>query len=191
MPRELRTARAASRRSGTRGCSSRSARRRPGRSRGSSCRASRRRARAPRRSGRAAARRTRPWRRPARIATVIVSPILSVANIRLSRICASVEAEVGQPVVAHVLRAVAVEAVVDERARAALLRREVEAVDRRRLQADVGAARAPARRRRPRRASAASRTANLLHVHHPVTLSGTGFVLSRAVYQGISRKNRK
>ena len=28
-------------------------------------------------------------------------------------------------------------------------------------------------------------------VHHPVTLSGTGLVLSRAVYHGISRKNRK
>ena len=42
-----------------------------------------------------------------------------------------VDAEVGQPVVAHVLRAVAVEAVVDERARAALQRLGVEAIDRR------------------------------------------------------------
>ena len=28
-------------------------------------------------------------------------------------------------------------------------------------------------------------------VHHPVTLCGSGLVLSRAVYHGISRKKRK
>ena len=83
----------------------------------------------------------------------------------------------------------AVEAVVDEVARAALQRLVVEAMSGRRRKAKVGAAATPA-------APPANDTANSSEergeaLHPIVTRSGTGLVLSRAVYQGISRKNRK
>ena len=82
----------------------------------------------------------RPHRDRHRVADLVGREHQVVADLRLG------EAEVRQPVVAHVLRGVAVEAVVDERPRAALLRREVEPVDRRRLEPDVGAAGGDARR---------------------------------------------
>ena len=39
--------------------------------------------------------------------------------------------------------------------------------------------------------SSAQNAIDRAHGAHPVTRSGTGFVLSRAVYHGISRKKRK
>ena len=97
--------------------------------------------------------------------------------------------EVRQPVVAHVLRRMAGQAVVDEVARAALQRLLVEAVDRRGREAEVGAAR-QRERRRGRDAATAGQAGKLVHLPRS-PCSGTGLVLSRAVYHGISRKNRK
>ena len=99
--------------------------------RAGSCRASRRRARAPRPTGRAAPRRTTPWRRPASSRPSSCRRSCASLNIRLSLDLRSVRPRSCQPLVAHVLRAVAVEAVVDEVARAALQRLVVEPVDRR------------------------------------------------------------
>ncbi len=119
-----------------------------------------------------------------RVADLVGGEHQVVADLRLG------QAEVRQPVVAHVLRGVAVEAVVDEDARAALLRRAVEPADRCRFHADVGTARCQ-RRAGSRDDQRGEQNGELARIHHPVTLSGTGFVWSRAVYQGISKKNRK
>ena len=125
------------------------------------------------------------------MATVIVLPTLSVANIRLSWIIAmSMPMSVSRLYRMYFAR-MAIEAVIDERPRAALQRRGVEPVDRRRLEPDIGAA---GGRHGAGEADRGEQERNERRgelVHHPVTLSGTGFVLSRAVYHGISRKNRK
>ena len=84
------------------------------------------------------------------------------------------------------------ETVVDEVARAALQRLLVETVDRRGREPDVGAAggKGLARDGGERDQDEAGEG---LHGagHHHLTRAGTGFVLSRTVYHGISRKKRK
>src|SRR4029453_12162530 len=94
------------------------------------------------------------------------------------------QADVLQALVAHVLRAVAIEAVVDEVARAALQRLGVEPVDRRGVHANI-------RPRRERGPAHQKRKKSGDRFHRHRTLSGTGFVLSRRVYHGIRKKKRK
>ena len=124
------------------------------------------------------------------MATVIVSPTLLGREHQVVLDHRNIDAEVGQPVVAHVFRAVAVEAVVDERARAALQRLDVQPVDRRLFHPQVAPLKAAAGAdagSKDRRAEQAQRA--LFFIRSP--LSGTGLVLSSAVYHGIRRKNRK
>src|SRR5581483_1387495 len=91
--------------------------------------------------------------------------------------------EVGEPVVAHVLRAVAAEAVVDVGARPGLEAHEVPQVVRRAVE------RIALLRREHAEGQAQKKQQRELP--HRVTRSGTGFTASRAVYQGMRKKNRK
>ena len=108
-------------------------------------------------------------------------------NIRFARSVILGDREVvGHLAVAHVLRGMAAEAVIDEIARAALQRGEVRDVGVRVLQRIALARDADAAA-----GMAASSDEERAQAHHEVTRDGSGFVRSMRVYQGIARKNAK
>ena len=99
------------------------------------------------------------------------------------------EAEVLQPVVAHVTGAVAVEAIVDEQLGAVLQRCQVVRIDRRGLQPRPFRRRRRERREQRRENRAADESADGGAYH--VNLAGSGLHWSILEYHGIRMKNRK
>src|SRR6185369_7145951 len=96
------------------------------------------------------------------------------------------QAKVGEAVVAHVLRAVAVKAVVDEGARTRLQAEQVLRIDRR-VVGPVAAFRSDGNG-----GNRQERDKESLHgAPHIVTRSGSGLHSSIAVYQGMRKKNAK
>ena len=148
------------------------------------CRASRRRASARSPTGRAARRRTRPCRPSAssgdlhRLADLLAGEQQVVLDLRLG------QADVGQALVAHVLHAVAAEAVVDVGARAGLQADQVARIVRRAIE-PVAAVDAASDAQRERTAG----TKRSFFMPSPAPAPAC--TLSRAVYQGIRKKNRK
>ena len=100
------------------------------------------------------------------------------------------KAKIGEPVVAHELRAMAVEAVVDESARARLQAEHVLRIGRRVVEPVAGFGRVGGKCGNCR--DEEQRGKEFLHgAAHIVTRSGSGLHLSIAVYQGIRKKNAK
>src|SRR5262249_21729556 len=99
-----------------------------------------------------------------------------VADLRLA------EADLPQAGIAHVLHAMAAQAIVDEGVRAGLQAHQVADVVRRAVE-PVASLRGEHRKRKSERSEE--------EPSHDVTRSGTGFTLSRTVYQGMRKKKRK
>src|SRR5262249_26740794 len=99
-----------------------------------------------------------------------------------------VEAELLEPAVAHVLHALAAQAVVDVELGAGLQADEVGRLVRRLVEAIAGFR---AERRERCEENGQEEAFHARSQWWYVTRSGTGFTLSRAVYQGMRKKNRK
>ena len=122
----------------------------------------------------------------ARSTAVCVSPsfVMSISVMNFGK------PQIVQPVVAHVVRAVAVQAVIDERVRTPLKRYHVQRIELRMIERELsfGGTRERGQEQTDRREFLQRFHQSRSHID---TRAGSALVLSMREYQGISRKNAK